>query len=512
MLQKQTLTAEVGTKGGIKYESRLHTEQVMNKSSALDFLQPLTLFNYEGLGSNLRDAVSIMRKNYKQSHLRKEYMLHLAVAIRILDEGKNASNAELEDLIKKFVGQQTASTKSCPAKLLHAKHQLNQLHQVVLQLASKINGTTAAIQSLQESVDRGMKIVSDADDLRKQELAKCSESQEGALFQLKPPDIVSINFQKAKIMTSNLGGLGPNTGAKEMLFRNVGAVGGQALDLRITNTTPYAANNVKMNRQVAKLGGAINGKAPEPLGFQFQFLRSESGIPAVLKNFYFSFLDLDRHGPRCAEEIELRGFGQYYVTKGTELGISTSVDGYTRFRASTPSTKGDNPKDVNNLTLTQANRAVTFLFTERSKFDVIFRLANSKRGAGNLFFTGSTSLVTRSQGEAHSVGVSEQTCDEEAEREYKLKTSSVRDKMSQEVKELMKRTDELPRLRFQTHDASDAESTLQQHIEVLSKACKALPATISDLKKVRKAIDVLKSCPGLEAPNFEIPEAAGEDD
>lgn len=510
MLQRQTLTAEVSTMGVTEYSSPLRADHDIHTSSSLDFLQPLELVRCAGHRSDLLDLESIMRRNHRQSVIRRIYMFHLDMAVMRSDKSKNASNSELEHLINEFVKLQDAANSSCARKLLDAKGQLNQLHLLVLQLASKINGTTAAIQSLQESVQAKMEIVSNADKLQKEGLSNCSKK--ASMVQAKSQDLsdmVSIDFQKAEMTSSNLGGLGPDTGVKEMLFQNVGVVDGQPFDLVITNTTLYAAKNVKMNNQVAQLGGSINGKAPEPLGFQFRFVRSGTRTPVTLKEFYFSFLDLDKHGRRCSEQIEIRGFEKYYVTRASELRISTAVDGYTKFAASTHHQTGDNPKDVNNLTPKQANRAVTLLFARRSDFDVIFTVAKCKKGSGNLFFTGSTSLVTKSQGEAHSVGVQEQTCENGVTAEYMRNTASVRNKMSDEVKELMRRTDELPRLRFQTHDASEAQAKLKEHILVLSKACKALPATISDLDSVRKAIDALKSCPGLAPPKFQTPTVVG---
>merc|ERR1719420_1519543 len=159
-------------------------------------------------------------------------------------------------------------------------------------------------------------MVSNADTLRKEGLSNCSKkAQQSSMVQGKPPnesEAVSFNFQKATMISSNLGGMGPDKGAQEMLFRNIGEVNGEPIDLVITNTTLYSTNNVKMNKKVAQLGGSINGKAPEPLGFLFHFVYSGTRTPAVLKRFYFSFLDLDRHGKKCYEQIELRGFDQYY--------------------------------------------------------------------------------------------------------------------------------------------------------------------------------------------------------
>lgn len=506
MLQRQALTAEIGTKGVVEYSS-IPRDHQFDKQSALEFLRPLELIkctNHE-----LQDLESLMQRNHKHSLLRKVYMFHLYMTIKTLDKQKNASDTELQSMIDEFIKHQSESNKSCPAKLLYAKHQLNQLNEVFMQLASKINTTTAAIQSLQDSIQKKMKALREADKFRKQELANCASKEELSIVQGKSVDLskeVSINFQKSKLLHSNLGGKGPSAGAKEMLFKNVGVAGGQSIDLEITNTTVYAANNVKSNRQVAKLGGSINGKAPEPLGFRFRFVRSGTKDPVVLERFYFSFLDLDRHGSKqCAEQIELRGFDEYYVTTTNTLAISTDVHGFTRFRAKEKSAQGDNPRDVNSLTMTQANRAVTFLFTERSEFEVFFQLANSKKGGGNLFFTGTTSLVTKSQGEAHSAGVTDQTCAKDVEAAYHRKAGPIRDSMSEDVKELTKMTDDLPRLRPRLHDVTDAEAELRQHVEHLSKACKALPATISDLDAVRKGIDALKSCPGLGLPKFQVP-------
>merc|ERR1719375_2506431 len=89
---------------------------------------------------------SVLQKSeqtvYSYAARSRMYVAHQAYVRRALERAeasRNASNAELESLIDRFIAAHTSSEDHCPAELMEAKHQLNALHQEILNtLAQKI--------------------------------------------------------------------------------------------------------------------------------------------------------------------------------------------------------------------------------------------------------------------------------------------------------------------------------------------------------------------------------------
>jgi len=82
-----------------------------------------------------------------------------AVAVQtMLRRAMNAVNGtpgaqnELDQLIVNLIGGQTTSEDKCPAQLLEAKHQLNQLHKHMYAVAYEINHTSLEVKSVSKEV------------------------------------------------------------------------------------------------------------------------------------------------------------------------------------------------------------------------------------------------------------------------------------------------------------------------------------------------------------------------
>merc|ERR1719230_1442070 len=70
-------------------------------------------------------------------------------------------------------------------------------------------------------------------------------------------------------------------------------------------------------------------------------------------------------------------------------------------------------------------------------------------------------------------------------------------------------TRELQGLRPRLESATDAEAELRKHIVTLTEECTQLPETVSNLDKVRDAIEALSKCPGLSRVQFSLPKWTG---
>merc|ERR1719265_1302829 len=63
----------------------------------------------------------------------------------ILQHGQKAIDENIHKVIEKFIDGQSNSEDACHSQLLEAKHQLNQLHDMVVDLIEEVNSTEKAI-------------------------------------------------------------------------------------------------------------------------------------------------------------------------------------------------------------------------------------------------------------------------------------------------------------------------------------------------------------------------------
>merc|ERR1719443_2611360 len=81
----------------------------------------------------------------------RQYAAHRALlgrAVGALHAQRNASYSELSQMINNFINHQSSSEDKCSSQLLEAKHQLNQLHVIINDLAAEINSTQTSISVL----------------------------------------------------------------------------------------------------------------------------------------------------------------------------------------------------------------------------------------------------------------------------------------------------------------------------------------------------------------------------
>merc|ERR1719324_1386239 len=80
------------------------------------------------------------------------------------------------------------------------------------------------------------------------------------------------------------------------------------------------------------------------------------------------------------------------------------------------------------------------------------------------------------------------------------------DKLATSINE---KVSELQSLRPRLDSASSSEENLRKHVRELTAECDDLDPTVSDLDKVRDAIQALSACPGLSRVKFSLPKWVG---
>ena len=201
------------------------------------------------------------------------------------------------------------------------------------------------------------------------------------------PAFAQLDFTKATIAYSNLGGAGPDVGADQAIrLNNVGRnIDGSSLDLIVTSRGPYVANNARLNG-VSGAFGQINVAIGSSVDLTLQFLRGNTNEPATLDYAMLTFYDFDK-GSTNWEVLTMRNYQTYTLTADTEIIPAGTVASST-FTASVFGTGSDNPRDPRDLTPLQARRSVAFTFKGASSIDLTFSSQGTGSGGRNFLFAG----------------------------------------------------------------------------------------------------------------------------
>lgn len=100
-------------------------------------------------------------------------------------------------------------------------------------------------------------------------------------------------------------------------------------------------------------------------------------------------------------------------------------------------------------------------------------------------------------------------CFDNAQSLYKSRKVPIQEKIDALIKDIDEKTRDLQGLRPRLQSATKAEAQLRKHIATLTEECTQLPETISNLNKVRDAIEALSKCPGLSRVQFSLPKWTG---
>ena len=138
-----------------------------------------------------------------------------------------------------------------------------------------------------------------------------------------PNDTFAMDFFGATLETNNLGAKGgmgskdvyglynPVPGADHVIkYAGIGVYNGRSIDLVVSNLTAYKPNNPNnngVNGQFGQInlgvrsedmdnGGELNSGDVNSVRLKFEFMFGDTGLPAVISQFAFSFFDFDDEG------------------------------------------------------------------------------------------------------------------------------------------------------------------------------------------------------------------------
>jgi hypothetical protein len=180
-----------------------------------------------------------------------------------------------------------------------------------------------------------------------------------------------------KVLHSNLGGWGPDTGETSLSLESNRTLDGENvshLEFRVTANSPYRPGLPSFNGISYGLVGRYATVVVMPgtsVNLTFKVFNMRTNTPIHMPSVSFTFFDLDEYkGHTASEMIIARDFAYAELTVDTEISQTVNSDGTTTFQASTPGTFEDNPVDPLLLTEQQRNRAVTLTYTDTDEISV----------------------------------------------------------------------------------------------------------------------------------------------
>eukprot|EP00746_Dinoflagellata_sp_MGD_P167231 gnl/MRDRNA2_/MRDRNA2_97693_c0_seq1.p1 gnl/MRDRNA2_/MRDRNA2_97693_c0~~gnl/MRDRNA2_/MRDRNA2_97693_c0_seq1.p1 ORF type:complete len:442 (+),score=96.35 gnl/MRDRNA2_/MRDRNA2_97693_c0_seq1:50-1327(+) len=101
-------------------------------------------------------------------------------------------------------------------------------------------------------------------------------------------------------------------------------------------------------------------------------------------------------------------------------------------------------------------------------------------------------------------------CVDNVNSKFSIQKAPIQQAIDELIKAIDQKVKDLQKLRPLLENALASEKLLRKHISRLNEECEQLPATVSDLDKVRDAIHALSACPGLSRVQFVLPKWTGE--
>lgn len=431
-----------------------------------------------------------------------------------LEASRVAANRDLEGLIDEFIAKSSGSLDACHAQLLETKHQLNQLHQHVHDLAVQVNVTDHQITALNLESERLLSELERLTNWRDRELGKCDEikrqnekilgtlrEEMEEIKQFASPN-VSMNIT-ARIITSGSARLSlsqvmsvpvqydgtatppPKVALLQTLasFGNQGPLQPLQMSLRSVMHCLLQSKTSRVAKPKKSSGQSLLGVVAGPNNTNITYHMKPKNVACSMNDSVQITVDGEMKQvspPRPLSRGETASIPCNQVNPGTFGVVWLSCNGTLQVDPS--------------HCLRRANG--TTCAAEKVELERVW--SSTYKDLAQLI-TVYEDQVTRGYA-ACKAGVEDQYRD----RHDPLATTA-----AETAREASEKTKILEDLRPRLTDAIAAERKLRERVQSLSEQCKMIPTTSSDLNKVRDAIKALSLCPGLTRVKLTIPAWVG---
>jgi len=120
----------------------------------------------------------VMLRSQARSRTCKAHFAYLNRKVNGLEHARNVSDKKIDEIVKGFISKQSGSQDACSSQLLEAKHQLNQIHDYVMDLVMQVNSTEKAILALDKQMQDKIKEMEVLDKWKEDEIDKCEKKKQ----------------------------------------------------------------------------------------------------------------------------------------------------------------------------------------------------------------------------------------------------------------------------------------------------------------------------------------------
>eukprot|EP00746_Dinoflagellata_sp_MGD_P163767 gnl/MRDRNA2_/MRDRNA2_91980_c0_seq1.p1 gnl/MRDRNA2_/MRDRNA2_91980_c0~~gnl/MRDRNA2_/MRDRNA2_91980_c0_seq1.p1 ORF type:complete len:764 (+),score=165.91 gnl/MRDRNA2_/MRDRNA2_91980_c0_seq1:260-2293(+) len=378
-------------------------------------------------------------------------------------DAKTTEHKSLQELLDAFVDSQSGSEDACHAQLLEARHQLNQLHSLVVDLVEQVNTTEASLIVYDKELQEKLQELMELEQWKDLGLKHCKKKK-----------------QEDKEMLQKL-----SVEMEEMI-----QIANPASSMNISGRTVSEQESYKAPKKDEKLALAdatseddntVSLLQANPRGSIMRAMMSlvhgnhQTAIPLLLQATHSAATQISQ----CASHF-----------RGSEGSlIQESTDTTHTFRADPTSAPQDAEK--------KQRKAPTKEECEKQKEEL------------EKTYVKAYVALSRLKSE-YEVLVKSTACEDPINVEYEDRSGPLQKKCDKLSTQSMEAGEDLKELKPHLDKAQEAENKLRQQVKTLTDQCGQLGPTLSDLDKVRDAIEGLSLCPGLGRVEFKIPEWTGK--
>lgn len=208
----------------------------------------------------------------------------------------------------------------------------------------------------------------------------------------------TLDFTGSTVSISNLGGVGPDTGAQELRYSNIGTTEtGEKFDIVVTALTEYRAANPSLNGNSNGFGVITTDCLTAPTDstdFKFSFVQPGTNTPVLVSEIHMAIFDLDGIEANGVEVAASKGYRGYVTDETPSVLASRLADGRTKFSSSQAIDNVPNPTNPDSLTTEQRQNSLMYFYQNVTEFELTFGIETC-RYSRNLFFSGTSELNDR---------------------------------------------------------------------------------------------------------------------
>jgi len=406
-----------------------------------------------------------------------------------LERSRNASNQELETLIDSFIAAHTASDDHCPAELMEAKHQLNDLHSSILNLANSVKALENELQQNEQKKSKANDDLKTAQQKHEDEKSAIADTKDDArkfLAQLRA-EMAELRKIAQPVTTMNI--TARTVGLLQVPQPDSSDVDVKGAEAMMTQTKAASTALLTCMQQQVKA-------MPENRN-QAKLLQVHEDVAVQRQEAAEKFLAGVLASKDCtANQSTLVTVGNVNSTLLAPAAIVNAT--YRSYHCSNV--------DKNyggTIWLHCVNGVLSADSRGCIKFPNDAQCKAQKKTLEDTYvkaYVGIARLIDQEEKK-----ISDKSSEDAAQKQFDDSADPNKQDAQDAEDQIADKTKKLQDLKNKLQDAWNAEKKLGDHVTATSQTCLALGNSTQYLADVRTAIHALEACPGFERPEFHIP-------